>query len=146
MTERMTNRNQSIIDDFSRFTDWESRYKHIIEVGKSLPPYPENFRTEDWKVKGCQSQVWLKPEVLVTGEVLFYADSDALIVKGLVSLLHQLYSGATPQEILDTPPDFIMKLDMNQHLSPSRSNGLHSMIKQIKYYAAAFQAVAGRQK
>lgn len=141
MTERMKNRNQSIIDDFSRFPDWESRYKHIIEVGKNLPPYPENFRTEDWKVKGCQSQVWLKPEVLSNGEVLFYADSDALIVKGLVSLLHELYSGATPHEILDTNPEFISALGLVQHLSPSRSNGLHSMIKQIKYYAAAFSAM-----
>jgi len=137
----MASRNKVIADDFSRFTDWESRYKHIIEVGKLLPAYPENFRSDEWKVKGCQSQVWLKPELLSSGEILFYADSDALIVKGLVSLLHQLYSGATPSEILETQPDFIASLGLTQHLSPSRSNGLFSMIKQIKYYAAAFQAM-----
>lgn len=140
----MQTRNATIIDDFSRFTDWESRYKHIIEVGKILPPYPENFRTDDWKVKGCQSQVWLKPELNEKGEILFHADSDALIVKGLVALLHQLYSGSSAKEILETQPEFISKLDLGQHLSPSRSNGLHSMIKQIKYYAAAFQSMLDR--
>lgn len=142
MSEKMATRNKAITDDFSRFTEWESRYKHIIEVGKSLPSYPENFRSDEWKVKGCQSQVWLKPELLPSGEILFYADSDALIVKGLVRLLHQLYSGATPTEILEAQPDFIAALGLTQHLSPSRSNGLFSMIKQIKYYAAAFQGMA----
>lgn len=141
MNEKMTLRNEKIAEDFSRYSDWESRYKHIIEVGKALPPYPENFRSDEWKVKGCQSQVWLKPELLPSGEILFYADSDALIVKGLVSLLHRLYSGATPKEILEAQPDFIGSLGLTQHLSPSRSNGLFSMIKQIKYYAAAFQGM-----
>ncbi len=141
MTQRMQDRNQQIANEFSQFSDWESRYKHIIEVGKNLSSYPENFRTDDWKVKGCQSQVWLKPELLPNGEVLFHADSDALIVKGLVSLLCRLYSQATPKEILATTPEFIHTLDLVQHLSPSRSNGLHSMIKQIKYYAAAFSAM-----
>ncbi len=118
---------------------WEDRYRHIIDLGKSLPPMREDDKTEDLKVRGCQSQVWLKAELRPDRTLHFIADSDALIVKGLIAMLLRIYSDRTPQEILASDPDFIRELGLAQHLSPSRANGLNAMIKQIKYYALAFQ-------
>jgi cysteine desulfuration protein SufE len=138
----MAERQRNIIAQFSKFTTWEDKYKHVISLGKQMPRFPEEFRREEMKVKGCQSQVWLHATRNGEGEIEFVADSDALIVKGLVALLLKLYSKATPDEILATPPDFISALDLSAHLSPSRANGLFAMVKQIKYYAAAFKALA----
>ncbi len=135
-------RQKQIIAEFAGLSDWEARYKKLIEIGKLLPELPETKRTEDYKVKGCQSQVWIHASVH-DGRVIFEADSDALLVRGLVALLLRVYSGATPKDILDTPPDFVKEIGLESKLSPSRANGLFSMIKQMKYYAMAFQALQG---
>ncbi|MCO4793053.1 MAG: SufE family protein [Bacteriovoracaceae bacterium] len=132
-------RVKDLIDEFSSFDDWESRYKHIIAVGKDLPPMNEEYRLEENKVKGCQSQVWLFPEL--SGEKLvFHADSDAAIVKGIIALLLRVYSNSTPAEILATKPDFLDQIGLREHLSMSRANGLSSMVKQISMYAVVMQA------
>ncbi len=131
-------KDQKIIDEFSALRSWEDRYLKIIQTGKGAPGLPEEERLEDLKVKGCQSQVWLKAGL--EGErVIFQADSDAMIVRGLVSLLVGLYSGETPQTILDYNPRFIDALGFQQNLSPSRANGLASMLKQIKFYALGYR-------
>lgn len=131
-------RGDQVADEFAKLSSWEDRYKKIIALGKSLPDLPENLRTEDAKVKGCQSQVWLHAKLNDRGEIEFQGDSDALLVKGLVALLLKVYSGSTPEEILTTPPDFLKAIGFEGNLSPSRANGLFSMLKQIRYYAAAF--------
>ncbi|MBX7231586.1 MAG: SufE family protein [Bdellovibrionales bacterium] len=138
----MTCRQNEIIASFSQYLTWEEKYRHIIEVGKSMETFPEVYRRDNLKVPGCQSQVWLYAQLEEDGVVKYFADSDALIVKGLVALLLKLFSQATPQQILVTNPDFIHVIELGQHLSPSRSNGLIAMIKQIKYYAAAFKALS----
>lgn len=132
-------RVNQLVDEFSRFSNWEDRYKHIIKLGKSLDAMDEKYRREEYKVKGCQSQVWLFPE-LKEGRILFHADSDASIVKGIIALLLRVYSDATPSEILATKPDFLDKIGLREHLSMSRANGLSSMVKQISMYALAMQA------
>lgn len=131
-------RQTKVIADFSVFTQWEDRYKKIIEMGKALPELSEEFKNEQNIVKGCQSQVWLHANLNAQGQVVLHGDSDALIVKGLVALLLSVYSGSTPQEILSTPPEFLKALGFEGNLSPSRANGLHAMLKQIKNYAMAF--------
>jgi cysteine desulfuration protein SufE len=131
-------RGDQIADEFAKLSSWEDRYKKIIALGKSLPDLPENMRTEDSKVKGCQSQVWLHAKLNDRGEIEFQGDSDALLVKGLVALLLKVYSGSSPEEILTTSPDFLKAIGFEGNLSPSRANGLFSMLKQIRYYAAAF--------
>ena len=130
-------RQSEIVKEFQPLNDWEDRYKKIIELGRSLPDLPNDKKTEDAKVKGCQSQVWMHAH-MKDGRVIFEADSDALLVRGLVALLLRVYSNATPKEILDTPPDFISQIGMESKLSPSRANGLFSMIKQMKFFAMAF--------
>ncbi|QLY23798.1 SufE family protein [Bdellovibrio sp. KM01] len=139
-------RQAQVIADFSAFTDWEDRYKKIIEMGKSLPEMPEALKTEQNIVKGCQSQVWLHASVTDDGKMLLVGDSDALIVKGLVALLLKVYSGSTPNEVLMTPPEFLRALGFEGNLSPSRANGLHSMLKQIKLYATAFDYMLKMKK
>jgi cysteine desulfuration protein SufE len=134
-------RQKQVVAEFNGLNDWEDRYKKLIELGKALPNLPENKKLEDYKVKGCQSQVWMHAR-LDHGQVVFEADSDALLVRGLVALLLRVYSGATPAEILATPPDFVKEIGLESKLSPSRANGLFSMIKQMKFYAMAFQAMA----
>lgn len=119
--------------------DWEKKYEKIIELGKRWPGLEEVLKTEDLKVKGCQSQVWIKAELSEKKTVIFKGDSDALLVKGLVALILAIYSDETPQTILATAPDFLKEIGFDSGLSPSRSNGLYSMIKQIKYYGTAFQ-------
>lgn len=132
-------RQEKLKKEFAAFPDWESRYKKIIEIGKSLPEMPEAQKTEDNKVKGCQSQVWLHASLNANKEIVFQADSDALITKGLVGLLVGVYSNSRPEDILSASTDFLKDLGLESHLSPSRANGLFSMLKQIRYYATAFQ-------
>jgi len=132
-------RVKQLIEEFSGFNDWEERYKHIIAIGKDLTPMNEEYRQDQFKVKGCQSQVWLYPE-LDGDRIKFHADSDAAIVKGIIALLMRVYSGATPAEILATKPDFLDTIGLREHLSMSRANGLSSMVKQISMYALAMQA------
>ena len=127
---------QAIVDDFEWMDEWTDKYKYIIDTAKELNAMPDEFKTEENKVRGCQSQVWLHAYI-ENGLVKFYADSDALIVKGLIALLVKVYSGRTAQEIIATEPWFIEKIGLGQHLSPTRTNGLASMIKQIKFYAIA---------
>lgn len=139
-------RQQKIIKDFSNLHSWEDRYKKIIEMGKALPEMPAQSKKDENIVKGCQSQVWLSASLSPEGNVLFEGDSDALIVKGLVSLLLRVYSGGAPSEILSTPPDFLKVLGFEGNLSPSRANGLHAMLKQIKLYATAFEYLLKTKK
>lgn len=139
----MQERQQDIVREFQNLADWEDRYKKLIEFGKALPELPPEKKLEDYKVKGCQSQVWIHARV-EGDKIIFEGDSDALLVRGLVALLLRVYSNATPAEILDTAPDFIKEIGLESKLSPSRANGLFSMIKQMKFYALAFQAIAAR--
>lgn len=135
----MEDRVKNIIEEFSRFEGWEERYKYLIGLGKDLKPMNEDKKTEDNKVRGCQSQVWLYPE-WVEGKIHFTADSDAAIAKGIVALLVRVYSEASPEDILSTRPNFVEEIGLKQHLSMNRANGLASMLKQISLYAVAFQA------
>jgi cysteine desulfuration protein SufE len=137
----VADRQNQIIHEFQGLKDWEERYKKIIEMGKQLADMPPELKIEENQVKGCQSQVWLYARLSPTGEMLLQGDSDAMIVKGLVALLLRVYSGANPNEILQTPPEFLRALGFEGHLSPSRANGLHSMLKQIRLYATAFAYV-----
>lgn len=127
-------------------TTWELKYEKIIELGKKWPGLPEKLKTDDLKVKGCQSQVWLKATPLENGKIQFQGDSDAILVKGLVALVLSVYSNETPKDILEFEPQFLKDIGLDTGLSPSRSNGLFSMIKQIKYYAIAFQYVKNTYK
>lgn len=127
---------EELIDSFALVDDWQERYQYIIDLGRALPDMPAALRTEERKVKGCQSQVWLHPD-LRDGRLHFQGASDAAIVSGLIALLLKLYSGRTPRAILATPPDFIAEIGLAEHLSPSRGNGLHAMIRAIKAYAEA---------
>lgn len=130
---------ERIVKEFSLFEDWTERYKYIIKHGEKLEELPDEHRVEDNLVKGCQSQVWLTVD-LEGGKLIFSADSDAAITKGLVSLVVRLYSDQTPEDILNTNPEFISKIGMQQHLSPTRANGLASMVKQMKIYAMAYKS------
>lgn len=132
-------KQERIIRQFEILGDWPERYKFIIKQGKKLPPLDEVKKTEDNLVRGCQSQVWLDTE-LDEDKIIFKADSDAAITKGLVALLVNFYSGETPDNILSTDPDFIKEIGMQDHLSPTRSNGLASMVKQMKIYAMAYKS------
>lgn len=127
-----------IINEFKALDDWTERYKHIIKQGRTLDPLDEQYKVEENLVRGCQSQVWLHTK-LDDGKVIFEADSDAAITKGLVALMVRFYSGQDPDTILNTSPSFIKKIGMEQHLSPTRSNGLASMVKQMKIYAMAYK-------
>ena len=138
----MDPRQQRIVDEFQGLPGWEERYERLIQLGMALPPFPEEHRVEALKVKGCQSQVWLRAR-LEEGRVLLQADSDALIVKGLVALLLRAYSGLSPAEILATKPEFVAAIGMREHLSPTRANGLAAMLKQVQLYALAFQVSQG---
>lgn len=144
MSKTLQVRQREIVDEFARLDGWEARYRRLIERGKAMGELPDNLKDDDHKIRGCQSQVWLAAEVDAGGRAVFRADSDAFIVKGLVSLLVDAYSGALPSDILATPPSFLKEIGLDQHLSPSRANGLFAMVKQIMIYAAAFQALAPR--
>ncbi|MFU8812645.1 MAG: SufE family protein [Balneolaceae bacterium] len=132
-------KEERIIREFQVLSDWQERYKHIIKLGQKLPPLDDEHKIDDNLVRGCQSQVWLVTE-LDEGRIIFRADSDAAITKGLVALMVRFYSGETPDSILATSPSFIQKIGMEQHLSPTRSNGLASMVKQMKIYAMAYRS------
>ena len=123
-----------LIEEFSFFEDWTQRYEYLIELGKSLPLIDEQYKTENHLIKGCQSQVWLHAEKQ-GNELVFTADSDAIITKGIVALLVRVYSGHTPEEILAAKTDFIDQIGLKEHLSPTRANGLVSMLEQMKRYA-----------
>ncbi len=127
-----------IIEDFSIFEDWMDRYQQLIELGKDLPPIDEKKRTESYLIKGCQSKVWLDAE-LSDGKILFTADSDAIITKGIVALLIQVLNRRTPKEIMDVDLYFIDKIGLKENLSPTRSNGLVAMVKQMRMFALAYQ-------
>ncbi|MDJ0625683.1 MAG: SufE family protein [Candidatus Caenarcaniphilales bacterium] len=129
-----------IIEDFSKFTSWEEKYKHLIKLGRELQQFPEEFRLDDNKVSGCQSQVWLFSKI-DNKKVIYFADSDAMIVKGLIALLMKIYSNQTPDEILETQPEFFTRIGLDRHLSMNRANGLAAMVKQIKMYALAFKSL-----
>lgn len=140
----MTDRTTQVKNRFLQFKDWEDRYKELINLGKQLPAYPEDKRDEKFKVKGCQSQVWLCPE-FKEGRVYFHADSDAVLVKGIVGILVSVYSDATPDEILSTSPDFLKEVGITEHLSMNRSNGLAAMMKQIQMYAVVFKSMSAQK-
>ncbi len=140
----ISERTTQIKNRFLQFKDWEDRYKELIQLGKSLAPYPEDKRDEKFKVKGCQSQVWLYPE-FKEGRVYFHGDSDALLVKGIVGLLTSVYSDATPDEILSTKPEFLKEVGITEHLSMNRSNGLAAMMKQIQMYAVVFKSMSAQK-
>ena len=128
-----------IILEFNDFDDWLDRYQLLIDLGGEQEPLPAEYKTDNNLIEGCQSRVWLQADY-VDGKVLFRAESDALIVKGIVSLLIKVYSGHTPDEILDNEPYFVEAIGLKEHLSPTRSNGLLAMIKQRRLYALAFKA------
>lgn len=128
-----------IIDEFAMFDDWEERYQYVIDLGNSLPLINEQYKTEENIIKGCQSKVWLHGEQQ-DGEIVFTADSDAILTKGIIAILIRVFSGQKPQDILDADTAFIDEIGLKEHLSPTRANGLVSMIKQIKMYALAFSA------
>lgn len=127
---------QDLIDEFEFLDDWMDRYRHIIDLGQRLEDFPEEWMTDEFKVRGCQSQVWLVPEHK-DGLIIFHAASDAAIVSGLIAILLRIYSNRTPAEILETPPSFIEGLGLDEHLSPSRANGLHSMVQTMLKHAQA---------
>ena len=128
-----------IIEEFSGFDDWMDKYQLLIDMGSGQEPLPEEYKTEQNLIDGCQSRVWLQADYR-EGRVVFRAESDALIVKGIVGLLVRVLSGHTPQEILDADLYFIDRIGLKEHLSPTRSNGLVAMLKQMKMYALAFKA------
>jgi cysteine desulfuration protein SufE len=130
---------EEIIDEFSMFDDWDARFQYVIDLGKSLPLIDAQHKTEENTIKGCQSKVWLKADEK-DGLIIFTADSDAIITKGIIAILVRVFSGHTPQEILAADTGFIDEIGLREHLSPTRANGLVSMIKQIKMYALAYKS------
>lgn len=131
-----------IIAEFNDFDDWLDRYQLLIDLGSEQEPLPLEYKTDNNLIEGCQSRVWLQADY-IDGKVHFRAESDALIVKGIVSLLIKVYSDRTPDEILDNEPYFVEAIGLKEHLSPTRSNGLLAMIKQMRLYAMAFKAKYG---
>ncbi len=129
---------QEIIEEFEIFDDWMGKYEFLIDMGKSLPMIEEKYKTDDKLIKGCQSRVWMHSE-LKDGKVIFTADSDAIITKGMVALMVRVLSNHTPDEIINAKLEFVDKIGLTQHLSPTRSNGLVSMIKQMKMDALAYK-------
>lgn len=130
-----------IIDEFSMFDDWMQRYEYIIDLGKSLPLIDSQYQVEENLIKGCQSQVWLHAEQK-DGKIFFTANSDAILTKGIIAILIRVFSGQTPEQIVNADLGFIDEIGLKEHLSPTRANGLVSMIKQIRMYALAYQAKA----
>ena len=130
---------QEIIEEFAFFEDWQQRYEYIIEMGKSLPAFSDEEKKEEYLIKGCQSQVWLKAEE-TEGKVVFHADSDAILPKGIAALLVRVYSHQTPEAIIESDEFFLQTIGLQEFLSPTRANGTLAMIKQIKLYALAFSA------
>ena len=134
----ITEIQNEIIDEFAMFDDWMQRYEYMIELGKTLPLIDDQFKTDDNLIKGCQSKVWLHAD-LKNNKVVFTDDSDAIITKGIIAILVRVFSNQSPQDIIDAKTDFIDEIGLKEHLSPTRANGLVSMIKQLKMYAIAYQ-------
>ncbi|MDO6429899.1 SufE family protein [Flavitalea sp. BT771] len=132
-------KQDEIIADFEFFSNWDDKYEYIIQMGKELPPMDPQYKVDENLIRGCQSRVWMHPDYK-DGVITFTADSDAIITKGLVSLVIDVLAGHTPKEIVDAELYFINAIGLSSHLSPTRSNGLLSMVKQIKLYALAYQA------
>lgn len=137
----LTEVQNQIVEDFSMFDDWMDRYQQLIELGQNLAPIDEKKRTEHYLIKGCQSKVWVDAD-LRDGKIYFTADSDAIITKGIVALLIRVMDGRTPDEIIDADLFFIDKIGLKENLSPTRSNGLVAMVKQMRLYAIAYKAKA----
>lgn len=135
---------EEIIEEFNDYDDWMDKYQLLIDLGSDQQPLPEKYKTESNLIDGCQSRVWLQADLDSDGKVVFQAESDALIVKGIVSLLIRVLSGHTPDEILDAELHFIEDIGLKEHLSPTRSNGLLAMLKQMKLYAVAFKTMNGK--
>ena len=135
-----------IIEEFEGLTDWMDRYAYIIELGGTLPPYPEQEKTPQHLIEGCQSRVWIEAKMQPDGRIHFEADSDALIVKGIVALLMRVLNDRTPDEILGADLYFIDRIGLSEHLSPTRSNGLVAMVRQIRDYARAFKAISDSEQ
>jgi len=138
VSKTIAEKEAEIIEEFELFDDWMDRYEHLIGLGKELPLIEENLKSEELLIKGCQSQVWLHAQ-MKNGKVYFTADSDAIITKGIISLLIRILSDQTPETIISTELNFVEHIGLKEHLSPTRSNGLVSMIKQMKLYALAFR-------
>jgi cysteine desulfuration protein SufE len=135
---------QEIIEEFSAFEDWMDKYGYLIELGNELKDIDPKDKTDQYLIKGCQSRVWLVSD-FVDGKIIFRGESDAVIVKGLVALLLRVVSNRTPEEILNNELFFIDEIGLKQHLSPTRSNGLLAMVKQIKLYAVAYNRISGKE-
>ena len=129
---------EEIIEEFAMYEDWMQRYEYMIELGKSLPLIDEKYKTDDNLIKGCQSKVWVHAE-MEDEKLLFTADSDAIITKGIIAILVRAFSNQHPKDIIDADTGFIDEIGLKEHLSPTRANGLVSMIKQLKMYAVAYQ-------
>ncbi len=138
MSKSIQEEQAEIIDEFSMFEDWMQRYEYMIELGKSLPLINEKYKIDENLIRGCQSKVWVHAE-LKGNKLLFTADSDAIITKGIVAILIRVFSNQHPSDILESNTDFIDEIGLKEHLSPTRANGLVSMIKQLKMYAIAYQ-------
>lgn len=132
-------KQDKIVDEFNEFDDWLDRYQILIDLGNEQPPMDEKYKTPQNLIEGCQSNVWLQADC-IDGKIIFQAESDAVIVKGIIALLVNVLSGHTPDEILNADLYFIDKIGLREHLSPTRSNGLLSMVKQVRMYALAFKA------
>lgn len=135
---------QEIVEEFSGFEDWMDKYSYLIEIGNEMIPIDLKYKIDSNLIRGCQSRVWLHQD-FSDGRITFEAESDALIVKGLVALLLRIYSGRTPKEILESEPRFIDAIGLRQHLSPTRSNGLLAMVKQMKLYALAYEKISAKK-
>ena len=131
---------QELVEEFDFFDDWMDKYQYIIDLGKQLPEFPEELKTDENKITGCQSQVWIHHE-FTDGKIKLQAISDAAIVSGLIALLMKIYNERNPKEILTTEPTFLADLGLDKHLSPTRSNGLHAMLKRISELAVIYSAV-----
>jgi cysteine desulfuration protein SufE len=129
---------EDLVDEFAMFEDWMQRYEYMIDLGKSLPLIDSKYKTEDYLIKGCQSKVWVQAE-LIDNKIIFKADSDAIISKGIIAILIRVFSNQGPNEIIKANTGFIDEIGLKEHLSPNRANGLSSMIKQLKLYALAYQ-------
>jgi cysteine desulfuration protein SufE len=134
----ITDIKNDIIEEFAMFDDWEERYQYMIDLGKTLPLIDEQYKTNDHIIKGCQSKVWVHAD-LKDDKVEFTADSDAIITKGIIAILIRVFSNQHPKDIIEADTDFIDQIGLKEHLSPTRANGLVSMIKQLKMYAIAYQ-------
>jgi cysteine desulfuration protein SufE len=138
LSQSISEIQEEIIDEFSMFDDWMQRYEYMISLGKSLPLIDEKYKTDDYLIKGCQSKVWVHA-ALEGDQLIFKADSDAIITKGIIAILIRVFSHQKPEDILEADTSFIDEIGLKEHLSPTRANGLVSMIKQIKLYAIAFK-------